>query len=159
MTAHITQNVARRSRSDFRASLKWVRHIKPERKSAHVSPTVSFQARAIGKQLGSINHSTITLSLGLLAVVTVALLGFFYLQQVLSTASQGSDIHALESKITDLREQQRQLELQGAELRSIKTIEGNIEKLNLVATDKVSYLAQTTDKVALNNESVARVLP
>jgi hypothetical protein len=95
------------------------------------------------------------MSLGLIALLTVALLGFFYLQQVMSTASQGTDIHALESKIVDLKEKQRQLELEGAQLRSLKTIEGNVQQLNLVTTDKVAYLTAPTDKVALSDSTSA----
>ncbi len=85
-----------------------------------------------------------------MALITVSLLGFFYLQQVVHTASQGTDVHVLESEIANLREQQRQLELDGASLRSLNTIEDHVQKLNLVATDKVSYLAATSDKVAVN---------
>lgn len=98
---------------------------------------------------GAINHSTAALMLGFTAVAIVGLLGFFYLQQVVHTASQSTDVRELESKITDLKEKQRVIELQGAQLRSLKNVEGDMEKLNLVPTDKVSYLAPISDdKVA-----------
>ena len=100
-------------------------------------------------QRGSVTPSTITLTFVVLAFVIVAMLGFVYLQQVFTTASQGSDMQALESKIVDLREQQRQLELEGAELRSMQAVEQHVQKLNLVTVDQVAYLAPQPDKVAL----------
>lgn len=85
---------------------------------------------------------------GILALMLVGALGFFYLQQVVNTASQGTDIHHLESEITNLRERQRELELEGASLRSLQAVEDRVEKLNLVTTDQVSYLAPTRSRVA-----------
>ncbi|HLC49001.1 MAG TPA: hypothetical protein VJI96_01280 [Candidatus Andersenbacteria bacterium] len=94
---------------------------------------------------GAIDHTTAALMLGLAAVSIVGMLGFFYLQQVVHTASQSTDVRALESKITDLKEKQRVIELEGAKLRSLKNVEDDIEKLNLIPTDKVSYLAPSFD--------------
>ena len=99
---------------------------------------------------GSINHTMAIMMLGVTAVTLVGMLGFFYLQQVVHTASQSTDVRELESKITDLKEKQRVIELQGAELRSLKNVEDDMEKMNLVPTDKVSYLAPVLeDHVAL----------
>ncbi len=99
-------------------------------------------------QRGSVDHATITISFGLAALLVVGLLGFFYLQQVIGTASQGTDVRSLETQLVELRAKQQQLELEGAELRSLRVVEERIEKLNLVATDRVSYLAGTADRVA-----------
>jgi len=84
-----------------------------------------------------------------MAIVLLAVLGFVYLQQVVGTASQGADIQALETKIDDLQETQRQLELEGAELRSIQTVEDRVQELNLVESDQVAYLAPRVERVAL----------
>lgn len=97
---------------------------------------------------GSVNHTTAALMFGIAAVGIVGLLGFFYLQQVVHTASQGTDIHQLESSISDLKEKQRVLELEGAQLRSLKNIEGDAQQLNLVPTEKVSYLAEVNEHLA-----------
>ncbi|MEK7499989.1 MAG: hypothetical protein AAB649_05285 [Patescibacteria group bacterium] len=98
---------------------------------------------------GAIKHTTAALMLGFVAVTLVGTLGFFYLQQVVHTASQSTDVRELESKITDLKEKQRVIELQGAQLRSLKNVEHDMEKMNLVPTEKVSYLAPVLDdKVA-----------
>ncbi len=103
-------------------------------------------------QRGSITQSTITLSVGLLALVTVSVLGFVYLQQVFGTASQGADIQALEQKMDELQQTQRSLELEGAQLRSIQAVEDRVQELNLIESDAVAYLAPAPiDRVALNN--------
>jgi len=99
-------------------------------------------------QQGSINSTTITLGLGVIIISSVAFLSFFYLGQVLNTASQGTDIQTLEERIVELKEQQREVELEGAHLRSIDNIEDRIDQLSLISTNRVSFLKTTTDKVA-----------
>lgn len=94
---------------------------------------------------GAINHTMAIVMLGMAAVTIVGMLGFFYLQQVVHTASESTDVRELESKITDLKEKQRVIELQGAQLRSLKNVEDDMEKMNLVPTEKVSYLAPVLD--------------
>lgn len=84
-----------------------------------------------------------------MSLVGVALLGFFYLQQVLGTASQGTDIQNLESRVLELNKQQRVLELQGAELRSIQAVEERVKQLNLITVDRVAYLASPSGHVAV----------
>lgn len=105
--------------------------------------------RAYGSQRGSVTQATVTLAFSVIALLTVAIFGFFYLQQVLGTASRGSDVQALESQIVELREHQRALELEGAQLRSLRSVEERVQQLNLVATDRVAYLAPAPDKVAV----------
>lgn len=80
--------------------------------------------------------------------MSVASLSFFYLGQVLGTASQGSDIQDLEDNIVELREQQKELEIESAQLRSIQTIEDRVNDLNLVTTDRVTYMIDPIGKVA-----------
>ena len=115
------------------------------------SSGVSQRVRGNIMQRGSINSSAFSLALGCIALVSVALLGFFYLQQVVNTASEGTDIHELESTIVGLKEKQKELELQGAQLRSLQAVEESVDKLNLVQTNKVSYLAVPDGHVAVAN--------
>src|SRR5687768_9378906 len=104
-------------------------HVVPRRRSFG-----SYKhASASTFQRGSINSTTVSITLGIIVIMAVTTLSFFYLSQVQNTASQGSDIQALEERMAELRERQRSLELEGAELRSIRTIEKNIPDLNLVA--------------------------
>lgn len=100
------------------------------------------------RQYGSVSQPTIAVTAGLLALVTLSVIGFFYLQQVFTTASQGSDIHALENKVLELKNNQKTLELEGAQLRSLQTIEQRVNDLHLVPSDTVSYLVTSPDKVA-----------
>ena len=83
----------------------------------------------------------------ILIILSISFLGFFYLGQVLNTASQGSDIQQLEERIVELKQKQRQVELEGAQLRSIDNIENRVQDLNLVATGKVTFLSPAVDQV------------
>src|SRR3989344_2835200 len=131
MTAHIPQQVVprRRHHNSFShhisSSGNW--QVRPLRRNRHWTPLPNFRAHR-----GSVTQSTITVVFSVVALVIMASLGFFYLQQVLGTASQGSDIQALESQIVELREQEKALELEGANLRSIQAVEQRVRQLNLV---------------------------
>lgn len=147
MTANVSQHVIPRRRT----SVTFSHHIssagdwqvRPLRRQSQWSRFTALQ-----HQRGSVTQSTITVAFSVLALLTVAIFGFFYLQQVLGTASQGSDVQALESQLVELREHQRELELEGASLRSIQAVEQRVERLNLIATDRVAYLAPEPGKVA-----------
>lgn len=84
----------------------------------------------------------------MLALAVVSLLGFFYLQQVFGTAAQGSDIQRLEASLVELKEQQRALELEGADVRSLQSVQQRVRELNLVDVDRVAYLAPMPGHVA-----------
>lgn len=128
MTANIRQHITPRHR--------------PDTKRQSWRPSRSFL------QYGRINSATLSLGFAIVAIIGVAFLSFFYLGQVVSTASQGTDIQELEAKIVELKEQRKELELEGAGLRSIQTIENQVPELNLVATDKVTYIDSGQGKVA-----------
>jgi len=121
-----------------------IQYVVPRRRSS-----ISSQWQILSvSQRGSINPATTTISLGIFAIIAVALLSFFYLGQVQNTASRGTDIQSLEERIIELGEQQRALELEGAKLRSIKAIEERVPTFNLVTTDHVTYMNAPVDKVA-----------
>ncbi len=137
MTPNIKQQVVPRSRNTFRG--------------ASISRQQSFFSYSNRRflQMGNSNHATVTITFGVLALLLVGSLGFFYLQQVVGTASEGSDIRAIEAKLGDMKERQKELELEGAQLRSLQAVGEHVNDLNLVTTDKVSYLASTTERVAV----------
>ncbi len=122
--------------------------------TANIPQTVVSRRRIVKAfaQRGSVNHATITVVFCCIALGIVSLLSFFYLQQVIDTASQGADIHALQAQVGSLKEQQRALELQGAEIRSLQNVQGRVQKLNLVQSNNMSYLTSQSDKVALVTE-------
>lgn len=135
MTANISQHIIPRHRSNKRSFLG-DRGERTQWKSS---------------QRGSVDHTTITVAAGMLALVVVGMLGFFYLRQVVDTASQGGDIHELEASLGELKERQRKLELEGAQLRSLQTVEEKVEGLNLVEAERVSYLGADDDRLARTN--------
>lgn len=104
------------------------------------------------RQRGSITSTTITALMGIGVITSVAMLSFFYLNQVQDTATQGVDIHQLEARLIELRERQRSLELESAELRSIQAIERHGSKLNLVPVDRVTYLAPLPGRLTARAE-------
>lgn len=130
-------------------------HVIPRRRTSSV-PTVGRQQswnqpqRARMLQQGSVTQSTITISFAVMLLISIMTLGFFYLQQVFSTASHGTGIQALEQEMVQLREQQKELELQGAQLRSIQSVEQRVDELNLVAAEEVAYLAPVSEHVAFS---------
>jgi hypothetical protein len=146
MTAKIQQQVVKRH-SQASGSVHGI-----TRKQWNNNSIFSRRAPGISAQSGSAQHSTVTLAFALSSLVVVALLGMFYLQQVFGTAERGTDLQALETEIMDMKQQQKELELEGARLRSIQTVEENVNKLNLVASEEVAYLAPDAGKVAMNVE-------
>jgi hypothetical protein len=99
-------------------------------------------------QRGAITQPTLTITFGLMMLISVAMLGFLYLNQVLGTASQGDSVQVLNEKMNDLREKQQRLELEGAQLRSMQFIEQRVQELNLVTTQHVTYLTSTGKQLA-----------
>jgi hypothetical protein len=113
-------------------------------------PSRSFRSSTtFSRQRGSLNHSTVAILFGVVLLCTLSVAGFFYLQQVLATSNQGTDIHDLESKVMELKNQARAAELRGAQLRSLQTIQNNVRQLNLVPSGPVAYLVNPSQKVAL----------
>lgn len=64
---------------------------------------------------------------------------FLYIHQVTSSAVGGYDVVSLERRVSDLKEQQQRLELEAAQLQSLKAIEGRIHHLNFVLTNDVVF--------------------
>lgn len=62
-----------------------------------------------------------------------------YLTMVNSTSTKGYEIKKLESRLLELKEQQKRLELEAASLKSIQTIEEEIKTLNLIPSGSVKY--------------------
>ena len=120
------------------------------RRESRFARLAAFGRTSARWQRGSVNNSTVTVAFAIVALVSVVLLGFLYLSQVFGTASQGTDIQELEQEVVELRERQRALELEGAELRSIQAVEDHIQELNLVVADQVAYLPAVSDRVAFD---------
>ena len=127
------------------------RHTSFSNKRWHCTPNGEWHQnmRSNKWERGSISSTTITLGLSITVIIFVAGLSFLYLGQVLDTAEHGTDINDIEEHISELKERQHTLELEGANLRSIQAIEQKIPDLNLVKTDNVSYLNQVPERMAV----------
>jgi hypothetical protein len=104
--------------------------------------------RSYRNQQGAVSQSTLTVGFAVLALTSTVMLGFLYLQQVFGTAAHGSTIQTLEQSMLQLKERQNELELEGAQLRSIQSVEQRVEELNLISANTVGYLAPRPDHVA-----------
>jgi cell division protein FtsL len=87
-------------------------------------------------------------SIGLLLAGILFFIGLFYLVQINDMATKGHEINALQKKVTELRDQNEKLGAQAAELSSIQNIQKTLQELNLVETNAVKYLRETSTDVA-----------
>ncbi len=117
----------------------------------NVTPRGQQRSSRYRSQRGNVSEATLTIGFAVLALVTAVVLGFLYLQQVFGTAAHGSTIQGLEQTMIELKEKQKELELEGAELRSIQSVEKRVEELNLISAHSVGYLATAPQHVAWQN--------
>ncbi|GEM_PF-2241543 len=80
---------------------------------------------------------------GLLVFTACCLMLLVYLVQVNSYSTKGFEIKSLEKKISQLKEEQKQLQIQSAELQSFQRIQGDAAVVNMVPVSTISYI-QTT---------------
>lgn len=86
---------------------------------------------------------TNTRTLNIILVVVVAIFGISYLVQINSVATKGYQIEELENKITELKEEQADLELEALSLQSMGTVKEKVDELGLVAIGEADYLQPT----------------
>lgn len=82
------------------------------------------------------NNKTI---LALIAAFAVSMM-IFYVIQVNNLATSGFEVRKLENQITQLKEENKKLELTVIELQSISNVRTKIEKLNFVEVDNMKYI-------------------
>lgn len=75
--------------------------------------------------------------------VMVLALGGWYLNTINKTAVQGFAIRKAENRLAELREENNQLKIQEAELKSLYRIEETSRRLNMFEPQQVSYLEAT----------------
>ena len=171
MTANIKQNVTPRHRQSFSFIAEFSPALRGEARS-NGRPHGSWRTRrSAGQhitrrsivteqrsrvwsswQRGSVNQGTLTMAFAVVVLIAIVMLSFLYLQQVFGTTSQGADVQELKTRLIEVSEKQRELELQGAELRSIQNVEERIQQLNLVESTTFAYLESGDDRVALTAE-------
>jgi len=79
-------------------------------------------------------------SLAFMMIISTFACGAFYLYQVNSIATKGYEVRDLQNQIQDLQKDSKKMEIHEVELRSMYNIEKASKDLNLVNSDKVSYV-------------------
>jgi cell division protein FtsL len=90
-----------------------------------------------------------TIALQVLLLVVIVLAGFSYLFYINRTATGSFEIKSLESKVAQLQDQNKTLELQTAEMQSLGNVEEGIKDMQMVAVSHVQYLPAVGAAVAV----------
>ena len=80
----------------------------------------------------------------------ICAIGLVYLAQINSLATRGFEIKDLEEKAAQLKDQNKQLELQISDLRSSTRVNEEIAKLKMEQVAYVEYLQANGSTVAIN---------
>ena len=102
--------------------------------------TLAFPT-GLAKRKTKTSISTYRLNLSL--VVSVFMLGITYLFVINSLGTKGYEIRKLEEQVRILEDDQKNLQIQAADLQSINTIMEETSKLNFVPTTNVTYVKES----------------
>lgn len=113
----------------------------------------------VNKNLNSKNRNTtvrkkLTTGPVTLAVVTVVLfcaLGLLFLAQVFQSQTKSYEIIDLKKKAEELKQDNKDLEIKSAELRSMDHIKQSAKQLNLVDTKNIVYINKIGNSVVVMN--------
>lgn len=94
----------------------------------------------MGKKIDIQNLSTYGKKAPVAAVGFVIVLGAFYLYATNKVAVQGYAIRSAEKEIARLKQDNNQLRIQEAELKSLYRIEESGKRLNMFEPENVSYI-------------------
>jgi len=119
------------------------RNVSPQRvfaykKGSYCSVRRNDIARKGSFASGRMQISSVSLAFVLIAVIFIC--GAFYLFQVNSIATRGFEVRELEKKIQELGKENKKMEIQEVELRSMYNIEKASKELNLVDSREVTYI-------------------
>ncbi|PIR73740.1 MAG: hypothetical protein COU40_00870 [Candidatus Moranbacteria bacterium CG10_big_fil_rev_8_21_14_0_10_35_21] len=99
--------------------------------------------RGGGSKLKSVRGGKVNIGLTTYVFVLSGLaflLGAVYLYQVNDISTKGFEVREVENKIQDLKKENKKMQIEEVELRSLENIEKAKEELNLVNPVSVSYL-------------------
>ena len=113
-------------------------------RSASLEPSVRKRTMTSGFRIGPMT----------LSVVTVALIGFmtlFYVVQASVGASESFQIHQLEQKSSDLKDDNRKLELEASKLRALDNLESDLkdQHSSFVPAHPIASVQLPSDDVAV----------
>lgn len=90
-------------------------------------------------RFGKIRISVVTANVAVLSIIAVGAVA--YLVQINGLATKGYQIRELETQITQLRQENNQLEVQALDLQSMDNVKNKVTQLNMVPTGKADYLS------------------
>lgn len=94
-------------------------------------------------------QSNVQKNKSVLLVVCLIVLGIGYLAEINSLSTKGFALKALESRKSELQQQQKDLQVQLTEARATENIMNKIEKLSMVPVYSVSYIKVGGGDVAM----------
>lgn len=117
-------------------------------RAGSAAPAGRKRALAMTMKLGPV-------TLTILTVALVGLLALFFIVSTTSTSAEGFELHSLEQRADELREQNQQLEVDLSKLRSLDRLEGQLKdsSLNFIPVSKVTTVRLPDDSVAVGTES------
>ena len=80
---------------------------------------------------------------GFWIISLIFVIGVAYLMQVNSITTKGYEIEKLEQNLLSVKEANKRLELETASLKSIQTIEAEVNTLNFVPSSGVNYFKES----------------
>jgi cell division protein FtsL len=94
-------------------------------------------------------NSYLTTPLIILSLTALVVVSITYVWQISQVSTQGYHLKDLERQISILEKQNEKLSFEMAGLNSLARIETVAKTLGMVKSDRVMYLTQTVDTVAL----------
>lgn len=84
----------------------------------------------------------------LVMLVLIIVLGIFYLIQVNDIVVKGYSIEKYKNRISQIKSENKNLEFQLADYKSLSYIEKNVPALNLKKIDKISFVPYNESAIA-----------
>lgn len=88
-------------------------------------------------------------TLTIVTLILVCLLSLFYLAQLFDSSTKGYQMSDLEKKTEELREANRKLQVEAAELKSYRNIEEEARKLNMLPSASVVHISRVGGTVVV----------
>ncbi len=106
----------------------------------HFALTLQLPKYSLERRSRNANSFANTGNWGIIVLAISCLMIVGYLVEVNSFSTKGYEISGLQRKVDQLKEDQRQLEVQAAQLQSLQRIQNDPAVQNMVPVSKVSYV-------------------
>ena len=106
----------------------------------HFALTLQLPKYRAERKNSHVNSLALNANYGIIVLAVAALMIVGYLIEVNSFSTKGYEISTLQKKVEQLKEDQRQLEVQAAQLQSLQRIQDDPAVQNMVPVSKISYV-------------------